>query len=412
MSKRKLSRKLWFCIGILAWPAYSLFRLLMPVKSFSFERYFNHVYVINLERSFDRRKHIEEEFSRVGIKEYEFFTATDQHDPLLDELIAKDRLHQFPPCWACGNNRCHCKSNHLRRPQLANHLSMRGVWEDIVKNNHGLSLICEDDIQFIPQAHRVLAKLLPKLPLKTDQPLLIRMSSAARKDFFNQPIHMDQYKLQSNPCYAINTAMAKLLVEESVKISMPSDVFVHRYCVNKHPEVHHVTLRPLPAHDLSSSGRKQFTSEVLPQGIDEADAKAQQQIVRRIEYVEQLLLTPPGISIKNDDVDTLISWRFGFEKSNAHYFVETKQLSMHPLVALENMKLDEEDLSFLRSYIQLPAEENPLCVAASIYVQWRKRIQLIPVMEASIENAEGKLNLAFLKTQLDDKTYQAIEGYC
>ena len=38
----------------------------------------NKIYVINLKFCYDRRKHIEEEFKRLKINNYEIFEATDK----------------------------------------------------------------------------------------------------------------------------------------------------------------------------------------------------------------------------------------------------------------------------------------------------------------------------------------------
>jgi hypothetical protein len=40
-----------------------------------FNTLFNNIYVINLESCPDRKEHIINEFNRVGIEKYEFFTA-------------------------------------------------------------------------------------------------------------------------------------------------------------------------------------------------------------------------------------------------------------------------------------------------------------------------------------------------
>jgi hypothetical protein len=48
---------------------------------------FDNIYVLNLEKSSDRREHINNEFKRVGIENYEFFKATPHDSPEVYELI-------------------------------------------------------------------------------------------------------------------------------------------------------------------------------------------------------------------------------------------------------------------------------------------------------------------------------------
>ena len=51
-------------------------------------RTFDHIYVLNLEESVDRKEHIIKEFNRVGINEYEFFKASHYNSDEVKEMYS------------------------------------------------------------------------------------------------------------------------------------------------------------------------------------------------------------------------------------------------------------------------------------------------------------------------------------
>ena len=121
---------------------------------------FNNIYVLNLEKSIDRKEHIEKEFKRVGIEKYEFFKATPHDSDETKNLMNSNFVKKFPNCFRCNNKRCDCENNYLTPFQIANWCSFINIFKDIIKNNHKFVLICEDDIVFTFQHKRIIIKLL------------------------------------------------------------------------------------------------------------------------------------------------------------------------------------------------------------------------------------------------------------
>lgn len=59
------------------------------------------VYVINLKSCYDRKKHIEQEFARLKIEEYEIFEATDKDSKQVQNIMKTNFVKKFPPCFRC-----------------------------------------------------------------------------------------------------------------------------------------------------------------------------------------------------------------------------------------------------------------------------------------------------------------------
>jgi len=84
----------------------------------------DHVYCINLERRPDRRENAQEQFTKIGIENVEFFNATD------GKLFAPSGIHITPPEWGCADS-------HIR------------IWRDIVDKGYETVLVFEDDVKII-----------------------------------------------------------------------------------------------------------------------------------------------------------------------------------------------------------------------------------------------------------------------
>ena len=61
----------------------------------------NKIYVINLKTSYDRKKHIEQEFKRLNITNFEIFEATDKDSIQVQDMMKTDYVKKFPPCFRC-----------------------------------------------------------------------------------------------------------------------------------------------------------------------------------------------------------------------------------------------------------------------------------------------------------------------
>lgn len=217
---------------------------------------FDHIYVINLKDSTDRKQHIINEFHRVGLQTFQFIEAIGSKDPLVNQLVKSKRV--------VG----------LNRPQLGNWCSHLKIWEDIAKNQYKLALICEDDIKFTENAFTTLTKLLePKLLdslLNYEDPILLGLGSLhnpKRHEPWNKKCRWEKTDVLCNPCYAINGAAAEELLKScdinrpERAINLPSDTYLH---IHKGQEFQKYVAIPQPIYDLSLSTKcKEFNSTVI-----------------------------------------------------------------------------------------------------------------------------------------------------
>jgi hypothetical protein len=97
--------------------------------------------------------------------------------------------------------------------------------------------------------------------LETAEPVLVRFGWALSDEhaLCSAPILTQDIKM-ANPCYAINSVMAKYLLESLEEISTTSDVYLHRIIGST---VNHYTVMPPPVYELSwSTG--EMISEIRP----------------------------------------------------------------------------------------------------------------------------------------------------
>jgi GR25 family glycosyltransferase involved in LPS biosynthesis len=249
---------------------------------------FNHIYVLNLEKSADRREHINREFNRVGIEKYEFFKATPHDSIEVKELIKNGLVKQFPTCFRCNKKRCDCENNYLTPFQLGNWCSFLNIFRDIIKNDYEFVLICEDDIVFSFQYERIINKLLSedsfrRYNINMSKPLLIRLGTAYNPDNHNSSapaVFLKNYSL-CNPCFAINKAMAIIYLYSLKIIDYHSDVYFHQKIPKNIKGIQYFTMYPYPVYELSFvKSLQKFSSEVRPHNA-----------LRRKEYKEFLFLT-------------------------------------------------------------------------------------------------------------------------
>jgi GR25 family glycosyltransferase involved in LPS biosynthesis len=254
-----------------------------------FNLIFDHIYVLNLKNSVDRKIHIQNEFKRVGIEKYEFFEATPFDSNEVNNLMNSGFVKKFPNCFRCNNKRCNCENNYLTPFQIGNWCSFINIFNDIIKNDYKFVLICEDDIVFTFQYKKIIYSLLSaqnfkKNKIKMNQPLLIRMGTAFNPYNHNnttdKPRFLKNYSL-CNPCFAINKELAIIYLKHLKIIDYHSDVYFHQKIPKNVKGVQYFTMYPYPVYELSFVKSKQkFESLVRPLNS-----------CRRKEYKEFLFLS-------------------------------------------------------------------------------------------------------------------------
>ncbi len=426
-------------------------------KQVDFSAIFDHIYVINLKRCLDRKTHTLREFARVGIKAYEFIEAVDKDDPEVEQWMQSGNVTSFPPCFRCGQNRCHCANNILISQQIGNWCSFIKVWKDMLDKNYDFCLICEDDLKFTHHFNESIQTLFSlesfeKYKINKHQPLLIRLGKglekAHKKKIFKKH-YFTQDKTMSNPCFAINRAMAKLLLENAYKINHTSDVYIHEQIIQQHPEIQHFTAMPIPVSELSSCGKIKFYSEIRPKGIDVEDKIRQKNTLIRKEYKEIRCLSHPrcgsgyisfflkqmGLDVGHENMgangisswmltvkDTDYPWGDIGESKTAggihhYYFAHTIQVLRHPLSAIPSIILEnqysKDNASYLfrrkhLPHLTLPENafgNNMIELAVKMYLAWNALINdQHPDFVFRIEYDQEKLAQFLLERQLIQDT--------
>ena len=239
---------------------------------------FELVLCIGLASSFERREHARAEFRRVNALNHCFIDAFSQDSDAVVELFESDFVRDYPPCFRCGKNDCNCDNKCLFPAQVANWVSHQRAWHHVAgQDSRGLFLLCEDDVKFTDNASPAIVAIFSSArvqrSLASERPVLVRLGWAWCSDHeSNAAPRLGQDIKMSNPCYAINAAMAHTLINSLERIETTSDVYVHQLIG---PKVNHFTVMPPAAFELSwSTG--ELGSEIRPKK-------------KRIEYLRQQL---------------------------------------------------------------------------------------------------------------------------
>jgi GR25 family glycosyltransferase involved in LPS biosynthesis len=232
------------------------------------------IYVINLERCKDRKQHIEDEFSRVGITNYEFIKAIDKTEQQVIDLMKSDFVYKGR-CFRCKRPRlCNCTGKKLIPGQIGNWCSFIKVMDKIIEDEQtGLIMICEDDIKFKEGSINIInnfithENLANKYKINFNEPIVIRLSNCYDRNFTEKlnikNIKFNQNAVMSNPCFLINLEFAKIFKEKLKKIKTTSDIFIHSNLPLNIKIIQHFTFNKPLAYQLSFLKQySQFKSEI------------------------------------------------------------------------------------------------------------------------------------------------------
>ena len=224
------------------------------------------VLCIGLPDRRDRRRHARTELARVGIEDYRMIDGFAKDSPEVRRAFEAGRVAGFPPCFRCGQDLCGCENKRLMPEQVGAWLAHEAAWGAVEGDR--LTVICEDDIKFTERAadgFRFLAGA-PEIAarLEARDPVLVRLGRALSDDHgADRPFALTQATTMSNPCYAINRAMAERLLENAGPITTTVDIMAHRLVGRQIP---HFTLDPPIAYELSwSTG--DLRSDVRPKMV-------------------------------------------------------------------------------------------------------------------------------------------------
>jgi GR25 family glycosyltransferase involved in LPS biosynthesis len=226
----------------------------------------NQVFCISLESRPDRRQHARQELERLNLGHFHWVDAHGRDSIAVQEAFAGDRVAVFPPCFRCGRLACDCENCRLMPEQIGTWLSHEDAWRRIETGS--LALICEDDVKFTDRAGEAFAWLARHETFRDagldTEPVLLRLGRAlSDAHVTSDPFQLTQGTTMSNPCYALNHAMARRLLATSGAITTTVDIYVHKIVGL---QVKHNTLEPPLAYELSwSTG--ELRSDIRPKTV-------------------------------------------------------------------------------------------------------------------------------------------------
>lgn len=350
------------------------------------------IYVINLEKSKDRKNHIINEFRKKCITNYNFFEATDKNDDQVTKIMNDGFVKKFPPCFRCNKNKCKCENNVLTKNQIGNWCSYINLMKHIISNNNdGLIMICEDDIKFTNNGLDILGDMITpqkfkKYKIDLNKPVLIRIGAAycdrhnSGKIFtFNKQIIM------SNPAFVINKQYAKIFMDNLKSINHTSDVYIHKQLIEINNTIQHWTINPLPIYELSYGTIKKFKSEIHPKKFNDEDIELMKTYVKRMEYKDFLCVGHPrcgtasisnyfcqmGYDVRHENMgnDGVSSWMLAVEDEYypwgdvkdrfRYYFKNIIHIVRNPFDAIPSIILENKyspenkSYEFRKKYIEI-----------------------------------------------------------
>jgi GR25 family glycosyltransferase involved in LPS biosynthesis len=250
----------------------------------------NQVVVVSLPDDKERRAHIRQHFSEIGINHFQFIDGVDYQSDAVKQFYVNGRVKSFPNCFRCNQPLCECANNVFIPQQIANWLVFEKVWANVAKYK-GLSLVCEDDVWFYPGAMNLLSQALREIETSTEKPLLIRLAhSGLASDISLKKVtttRLTNKVVMSNVAFIMNAAMATYLLSNFNSIETTSDIFIHSQMANK-GEVIAYTVEPLLATDLSfNKSYAKFISRIHPKGLNEEDTIRMQSHIKRVDSTAQ-----------------------------------------------------------------------------------------------------------------------------
>ncbi|WP_120498304.1 glycosyltransferase family 25 protein [Kiloniella sp. EL199] len=182
------------------------------------------IFIINLERSAERRKKIEDQFNSIELN-YEFYKAIDGRE--LDWKSIKNYAHSY---------RLKEFGKDMTPNEIGCYLSHFTLFERILNEGHEMALIIEDDVKITKELPAVLKAIKN---VKTPWDMIRLASSRDRKFEILEPITeiADLVKLKGNACgavgYILNQSGAEKLCNYCKTIFHPIDIAMDRVWENK-----------------------------------------------------------------------------------------------------------------------------------------------------------------------------------
>lgn len=202
----------------------------------------NGIYCINMASLPCRRDFMEQQFKSQNILNYEFVNAVRFDDKqVLDAIFDRQVIpHRLRTC-----------------SQIAISFSHLKCWQYILDRKQCYGCIIEDDIRLVPSCFDKFKNALTfEISDKfLKQPMLLCLTGLKSIKMIDNlaetPKFVDIGCQYSNCMYVINYQMAKILIDNFLPITMPSDDYIIKTC--RHLGIKQLSLLPVIAYDLSSN---------------------------------------------------------------------------------------------------------------------------------------------------------------
>lgn len=200
------------------------------------------IYCINMESLPCRKNFMEHQFKNQNITNYEFINAVRFDDKIVHNAIFDRQIipHRLRTC-----------------SQIAISFSHFKCWENIFDKKVTFGCIVEDDIRFVPNfIDKFKNALTPDIyNIFLKQPMILCLTGLKSIKLIDNlsatPTFVDIGCQYSNCMYVINHLFAKILIDNFLPITLPSDDYIIKMC--KISNVKPLSLLPVIAYDLSSS---------------------------------------------------------------------------------------------------------------------------------------------------------------
>ena len=174
------------------------------------------VFVVNLKNAVDKRHHMEAQFQKLGIQNYEFFEAINGAE-LTPEFIA-DNVHDYPHC-ALTLGEIGCALSHLE------------IYKKIVRENYACAMILEDDIALPNNFAELLDSMEASMTCAEGKVVSLGRANKVTllKKYYSFKEFGEYTAVTAFGTYAylINFAGAKSLSEQLLPIKFEADMFMH-----------------------------------------------------------------------------------------------------------------------------------------------------------------------------------------
>ena len=251
------------------------------------------IFIVNLERSQDRREKITSRLKEIGAS-FELFPAVDGAKLSEDELAIYDEKLVFEKI-----------ARPLSRSEIGCYLSHKRLWQRIVDNNLPWAAVLEDDVNIHDDLGKVLSSV-SQIPLEWD---FVRLAGICETPFLELYALGDSFKLavllqgaSGTQGYCISHAGAKKLLEHASVIQGTVDDHLIDNCWKTGLKI--LAVQPYPISEdkkfisfieedrkkLLAEGRAKPTKLTFKNWLIRRRYKLARSIRRRIYYLFHLLV--------------------------------------------------------------------------------------------------------------------------